>query len=345
MRFAHIAIQSVRNLTEATLECHPGCNVIYGRNAAGKTAILEAIHILSRANSFRTPRIADVIQHSQEKLTVFARFIDRDENLIKTGIERGLRETQIRYADKKVSHRSHQASNVPLLTLTPDSPQILFGSPRERRHWLDWSLFHVEPGYIAQWQAYHHALRQRNVLLRDRASDSLLLPWEKALSKRLAHANSMEGGLDVCLNYLTSVPETTGSFREKLAQQRSSDRQIGHTQLGPHRDDVRFLIHGYAVAGDILSRGQGKRLLLSLIQAQTDIYRQQRHTQPIILIDDLPSELDQDACQEAIKRLEEQGVQVFLTATQPEILGINGCRSKAYGMFHVEHGRVIKMVE
>src|SRR3970282_1429893 len=141
-------------------------NLIYGKNAAGKTAILEGIHLLARVCSFRTPRINDVIQHGKQQISMMARLNDEQNNKIVTGLEKSRQATKIRFNGFNVKQRSDQARNLPVLTKSPDSHRILHGVRRERRHWLDWSMFHVEPAYMEYWQKNHHAPRQKNALLR-----------------------------------------------------------------------------------------------------------------------------------------------------------------------------------
>ncbi len=359
MRFTQLSIQSVRNLADISLKCHPGCNIIYGKNAAGKTAILEAIHILARISSFRTPKITEVIQRSQDKLTVSAELQDRMDRAIKTGLEKGRLKTRIRFNGHKVLRRSEQARNIPLLTITPESHRLLFGTPRERRHWLDWSLFHVEQGYIRHWQDYHHALRQRNILLRKSVRGEQLDPWEKALSvsaapiivarnrylQRLELTLGQYTGEEVMpveLKY-TGTEETEEAYARKLRDNRQSDSKAGHTQLGPHRDDIHFQ-QGKHNIGSIFSRGQAKQFIVSLTLAQADVYRRACKVSPIMLVDDLTAELDLDALQFILARLQGQDMQVFITTTSLEPLSLTK-KGRDMGVFHVEHGKVVKVVE
>ena len=144
MQLTRLGINNVRNLSDLKMECGPRVNVIYGKNVAGKTAILESIHLLARSNSFRTPRIMDVIQHNKEQLTVTAELQDDNKQTITAGLEKNRETTKIRFNGHKITKRSEQAQNIPLLSISPDAQRLLSGTPRERRHWLDWSMFHVE---------------------------------------------------------------------------------------------------------------------------------------------------------------------------------------------------------
>ena len=156
-----------------------GLNLVVGPNASGKTALLEAIHMLSRARSFRTPRIKEVIQKEQLTLQVSAQITNKQSRSISTGIEKGYGTTSIRYEGKALKTVSEQANNIPLLIITPDSHTLVTGAPRDRRHWLDWAMFHVEPTYIGIWRNYQRALRNRNNLLKQGGTNNQLSSWER----------------------------------------------------------------------------------------------------------------------------------------------------------------------
>jgi DNA replication and repair protein RecF len=361
MRLSQLSINSVRNLTEANLACGPGCNIIFGENAAGKTAILEAIHILARTSSFRTHRITEVIQHNQETLSISAEVcINNGDTRIHTGLEKGRSQTRIRYNGERITRRSEQARNLPLLTVTADSHRLLFGSPKDRRHWLDWSLFHVEPGYIQAWQDYHQALRQRNILLRKAAPPEELIPWEKAMAtaaeplvaSRREYLQQLQQALvpflAADLNQLAidyTGPELSAErYQDKLQRHRKTDSLLGHTQYGPHRDDVVFYLDESKNAAGILSRGQAKKLIIALTLAQAVKYQEHREQTPILLLDDLPAELDDQARAVIHGQIQGQAMQVFITTTNPETLAHEPGQT-ATAMFHVERGQVTKVVE
>ena len=350
MRLAELDICNVRNLTEIHMECGPGINIISGKNAAGKTAILEGIHLLARASSFRTPRINDVIQFGKPQLSITARLKDERNNMIITGLEKSRQTTKIRFNGLNVNKRSEQARNLPVLTVSPDSHRLLQGTPRERRHWLDWSMFHVEPVYMESWQNYHHALRQRNALLRQPGNQAQFDTWEIALAKATVLLRRVRktyiDGIKARIQYiadssigqigidLLSEDQEAETIRHNLNQQRKTDLAAGFTQHGQHREDIVFNINGRE-ASKVLSRGEGKLFVLFLILAQALEYKSIKQQQPIMLIDDLSAELDGEAREIIFEQLQQQELQAFITNTEP--LG-NG--ADQYRQFHVEHGKV-----
>lgn len=133
MRLAQLDINYVRNLVGAHLECCPGINCLYGENAAGKTAVLEAIHLLARARSFRTPRIGDVIQHGRTSLTVVAQLVDDNGRHIVTGLDKSVSSTQIRFNGARITRRSEQAHNPPPSNNHTGQPEDIIGYPKRKK--------------------------------------------------------------------------------------------------------------------------------------------------------------------------------------------------------------------
>lgn len=357
MYLVNLDIKGVRNLSEVSLECHPGLNIIIGKNAAGKTAILESIHVLARVSSFRTPKITDVIQHGKDNLSVTAQLKNQENQIIITGINKSRQNTHIKYNGHKVVKRSEQARNLPIITITTESHRLLYGSPRERRHWLDWSMFHVEHGYMQQWHDYHYALRQRNILLRTASAYAQYDAWEEILAKtsvqlrqyRNEYINQISQLLkdSIGSNFgeytikLQSQLENKSEIKEHLAQQRKSDIKAGHTQYGPHREDVIFEVNNRP-AGKTLSRGEGKFLVVFLLAVQAQEHKKRTGQAPLLLLDDLPSELDSTSSKKILEMLEQQKLQIFVTTTSRHLLNTE---SIPHAMFHVEHGKLEKVIE
>ena len=356
MRIENLHLSGVRNLTDVDLNCCPGINIITGRNASGKTAILEGIHLLAKACSFRTPRAREIIQHGRDKLTVTAKIRNADNSCVVTGIEKGQQQTQIKYNGKKVKKRSEQAKNLPLITITTESHRLIYGTPRERRHWLDWSLFHVEQNYMDVWLGYHHALRQRNSLIRKRATRTQYPPWETQLAASAVQIREMREQYLGRLQARLQLPEVTSQAGISIALQssseseeellrkytrRESDIAAGHTQHGPHREDIRFRQSGRDL-GQVFSRGEGKRFIMTLLLAQAREYQDSCQQTPLLLIDDLPAELDEEQREALLSMVETHAMQAFLTTVHPEMLPVYQSQKR---VFHVEQGRLIKVVE
>jgi DNA replication and repair protein RecF len=357
MHLNRISISHLRNLTQVTLEPGAGLNQVVGPNGAGKTALLEAIFLLARARSFRTPRLDDVIQHGQPRLTVRAEVeYDGGERLV-IGLERGEGKLVLRRDGENVSAISAHARVFPLVVLTPESQQLVSGGPSVRREWLDWAMFHVEPAYLDHWRAYFRAMRHRNQLLREGAPAGRFAPWEAAMHAHgLALHEARESFLEdvapaaqrlareigVSIPEISLVPgwDASEPLEVVLARTRAADMGRGHSSLGPHRADVVFHRDG-SQAGAVLSRGESKQFVVILLLAEAEVRAARQEEKPVLLLDDFGAELDAAGQERVLSLLAESGAQAFLTSTQR--LGERS--GEADALFHVERGEFAKMIE
>ncbi len=355
MYIEQLQVKSLRNLSELLLEPAPCLNLLAGKNASGKTAVLEAIYFLSRVRSFRTTRLAEVVQHGKEALQVSARLGFPASLPVATGIERGNGKSLIRYNGETIRTVSTQARQVPLILITPDSHQLIIGPPRQRRHWLDWAMFHVEPNYLSWWRSYHRSLRQRNCLLRSGERPILkeLAGWEQAMfsisnsiqAARGRFIQKLAAALQALLaDGLPEIPEIRlqrGWPDDKpllslLEQNREQDRRAGYTRYGPHKADLGFYVNNKRLSA-VCSRGQVKLFVNALLVAQAQVYEAYSKEKPVFLVDDFAAELDHDSQLRLLDLLAEQSAQVFLTTTE---LRRRGEINDRMALFHVEHGEV-----
>ncbi len=345
-------VKNVRNLSDVRIEPGPKINVIAGPNGSGKTALLEAIHFLGRCRSFRTPGVNLVIQRHQEELRVSAGLRMPDKSQVVTGVERSRGAINIRYDNRDVSRVSEQAVRIPTITITSDSHRLVTGGPVCRRRWLDWAMFHVEPKYIEIWRNYHKALKHRNNLLKQN-KEQQLVPWERAMWQAAETINRQrQAFLDELSSEMARIGRQLNiplpkleydcgwqkgiALDQCLAEHRKEDLERGNTRHGVHRSDLLISKEGRQI-GHFYSNGQIKLSLAVLSLAQGNTFRQRTGRNPILLVDDLPAELDGDSQSLVIRGLAEQRGQVFLTTTE-ESPAIESSRQK---MFHVEHGRLI----
>ncbi len=355
MRLDQIDLENIRIVESARLEPGAGINLLYGKNGSGKTSILEAIYLLSRARSFRTPKIRELIQNNKNKLLVTAKAVSKNGEPSQFGLEREGQETRIRFRQKRVIKTSDQAKNVPVLVQSTDSHSLLTGMPRLRRRWLDWLMFHVEPAYLTTWKGFHSALRSRNKLLREGGKPTELAAWEAqmgsygealfALCERATETinacfqTEIKGLLstEAEVNYQSGW-EQEESYACRLKKNREKDRDRGHTSVGPHRADLQFLFEGEQ-ASKILSRGQSKLYLTALIFAELKTIEEATKNSPVLLIDDVAAELDSESREKVAAKLDATEIQSFITTTEPDIF-----EQHTETRFHVERGVVKKMI-
>ena len=350
MAIRQLSLTDFRNLASATLDLHPRINLVYGANAAGKTSLLEAVHVLCQAQSFRTRQLAQCVQYGKPGFLLFGRFDD-----FKAGISKRGRKLEIRLDGNPVGRRSELVRRAPINIVNAESFELIDGSPQARRRFVDWYLFHVEPGFAESWTRFQHALRQRNRLLKDRRDLDLLDYWDRHLlapSEQLAtmrrrcaaslqeslqtDQRSLVSGLALDLEYRPGWPSER-TLAEVLAGERKRDVAAGYTRFGIQRDDLALRVDGRPAA-EVLSRGQGKRLCLALLLAALTRVGDAVSSRIILLIDDLHSELDSDAQKRVYDRLQNLDLQLFISnieAAAPAPLA-----AKEFKMFHVEHGTI-----
>ncbi len=356
MLLRSLRVEGLRCLRDVDLAPAPGFNLLAGPNGSGKTSLLEAIHLLSHGRSFRSGGHAALTARDRSGYTVFAE-LDVAGAHHRIGMTRDGEGWRMRVDGNSVTALGEVIRHCASVCFEPGSHALISGGSAERRRFLDWGVFHVEHGFLDTWQRHQRALRQRNVLLRQGASDDQLLAWEVQLADTGRHIDALRQAY--CERLLPRIraeaqrlvpmlgqPElrylrgwaASQDLHEALLDARHRDRQRGHTGIGPHRADWRLRFE-HATHHDQLSRGQEKLVALACVLAQADLYASDRDDWPLICLDDLASELDQAHQQRLVHRLLDCDAQVWVTGTEcPAALQDRDLR-----MFHVEHGRITRI--
>ncbi|WP_422136075.1 DNA replication/repair protein RecF [Endozoicomonas sp. ALD040] len=365
MTIHKLMIKDVRNLASATFSPSPDINILYGLNGSGKTSILESIHLLGLARSFRSARLKPVIRHKKGKCTVFAQIQSNNDRLIPVGVSRDMEEEnfQIRVAGETLKSTSELARLLPLQIINPDTFKLLEGSPKQRRQFVDWGVFHVKHHeFLPLWKRTQKVLKQRNSLLRHgkitgSSYSSQLSVWDEELVKaaeavdqlRQQYFDQLTPVFQDVLNQLTSLGDIKISYyrgwdrerrlAEVLKENTVRDFQTGYTQSGPQRADIRVRLEG-SNAVDILSRGQLKLVVCALKLAQGYLFSKMTRSQCVFLVDDLPSELDAPHRKAMCKILQNMQSQVFITCVEPGALVDCWEPEINLKVFHVKQGSV-----
>ena len=356
-----LTISGVRNLTSISLQPSPAINVLYGLNGSGKTSVLESIHLLGLARSFRSSKIKPVINHSDDKCTVFGRIQLKGGNSVPLGVARKVQEDcfRIRLAGENLRATSELARLLPLQIINPDTFRLLEGSPRLRRQFMDWGVFHVKhKEFFPLWQRMQKALKQRNSLLRHGRIRSSELPvWDHELVKaanavdqqRHEYIEKLIPVFHEVLGQLTDLPELSISYYRGWDRERplqdilqdglQRDIQSGYTHAGPQRADLKIKL-GKANAVDILSRGQLKLVVCALKLAQGFLYSEISSRQCLFLVDDLPSELDSPHRRALCHLLQEMKCQTFITCVEKTALENCWLPGAEVKVFHVKQGQI-----
>jgi DNA replication and repair protein RecF len=348
MAIRQLSLTDFRNLKSTTIDFNPGINFISGANGSGKTSLLESIYTLCQAHSFRTHQLKQCIGHDKNSFLLFGRFDD-----FKAGIAKSTRKLEIHVDGQAIKRRSELVKRAPINIVNADSFQLIDGPPQKRRAYLDWCLFHVEPSYAENWVVFQHALKQRNRLLKSGKDLKLLDYWDQHLlepSIRLSQMrrdycdilktvidDDLRGIMQALPLELVYQPGWTGNsgLAGALSKARDTDIRRGFTGAGIHRDDLRLLSEGKNV-NEVLSRGQAKRLCLTLILAILKIVKRKSDSGIILLIDDLNSELDHEARNRIYQQLLEMDLQLVISNIEAVVP--DAFKTKEVKMFHVEHG-------
>ncbi len=361
MHLTALDVRDFRGVASAALEPISGLNVIVGPNAAGKTSLLEAVHVLSTGRSFAATRTAPLVRHGAGPLRVVGRVVDASGRMRRLGVERGRSGPATLRLDGSSAERVTELARVlPTIAIHPESHDIIIGGPDERRRLVDLGLFHVEPRFHEIWRRFRRALAQRNALLRQGAGDEAFEPWDRELASvgealdrarrryvdQLAEiAGQMQPRLlgsdqDLELGYRRGWPEDR-DLLEALRQERRRSGERGGTSVGPHRADLALRVEGREARQQI-SRGQQKLVvyLLRLAQAQQLVWSDAGGC--VLLLDDLPAELDRERRERVMALAAEIGAQVFVTGLESQ--GVPRPEGMSSRLFHVEQGQVREMV-
>lgn len=360
MALIHLEVRGLRNLTSASLIPSIGFNLLYGANGSGKTSLLEAIHLLGLARSFRTQQARKLIQAGAEAATVFGR-LDKDDFAYGLGVQKQLGDvTLIKVNGERQESASVLAELLPLQLLTPESHTLLQGEPKERRSYMDWGLFHVEHSFLALWKRYRRYLEQRNAALRSGTYAREMLQWERGLAECGEAVALLRGTyLEQISPYFTHIysvlleaeapriayrrgwPQDV-ALPEVLQRNRASEQIAGYTMAGPHRADFRLVLPNGQDAADVFSRGQQKLAVCALRIAQMQHLQERTGRRCTLLVDDLAAELDGRRRGLLMAAIAASGAQSFITATDPDLVDVSSWQGAT--MFHVEHGVVTEVV-
>ena len=352
MPLSRVRIESFRCLASVDLELDRNRNYLFGSNGAGKTSVLEAIYLLGRGRSFRTRQNRRLIRRGDPGFSVFGEH-DRAGRKHRLGAALGPGSLELRLDGEPAGGMATLARVLPVHVIEPNIHRLIEGGPRERRRFLDWGVFHVEPLYLDNWRRYRRVLGQRNAALKQgrgaRAWDEGFLEAAAAVDlPRSRYAQELQGaltglgekllGTPVEIDYRSGWTRDT-SLTQALSASYKKDRTIGLTHVGPHRADLAVTMNARGVREEV-SRGQQKLIGAALILAQIRVFADDRHDGGVLLVDDPAAELDQGALGGLLDALEGLPAQLILT-------GLSEARlppARDCPVFHVEQGKVALMI-
>ena len=329
-----IKINNFRNYNQEEIKLQENINIFYGENAQGKTNMIEAIFLSSMGKSFRAKKDKDMINLNSEKAEVEIEYQKSDRDG-KIKIELGKRKT-IFLNGIKLKKLSELLGNIHIVIFTPDDIHILKGGPQNRRRFLDIMISQLKPNYMYAINLYAKILEQRNNYLRqireEKKDESLLEIWDEKLAQyaikiyqyRNEYINKIREKIKKIHREITNDKEeieieyqseckTKEEYLKLLKERRKLDIIKGYTTQGIHRDDFLIFINEkpLAIFG---SQGQHRTAILSLKLTELNIVKEEIGEEPILLLDDFMSELDQTRINHFLSKIE--NTQVIITCTQ-----------------------------
>jgi len=326
-----LKVAHIRSHDEYRLDLSPEGTIITGANGSGKTSLLEAVYISLQGGSFRGSD-GDILQKESPWWRIDVTLDDDQERVIKSDPTKTTSRKQFTI-DNKTTARIPAKLKHPVVLFEPEDLRLLHGSPAPRRQFIDRFITQLNPLYGTSLRKYERALKQRNNLLKSaHISDDQLFAWNVALAEHgsyiieqriafieqinqnLAELNRSIAGThdDVSIHYShTYIGDIKQKLLNDLHLHLERDRYLGSTSVGPHRHDVLFAINT-SPALSVASRGEARTIVLALKFLEVDIIEQLTDKTPIILLDDVFSELDASRQQLLTSQL--KGHQIIITS-------------------------------
>lgn len=329
-----MSLQNYRNYKELTLDFDPNTNIFYGDNAQGKTNILEAVYVSGTTKSHRSSKDKELI------------FFDQDDAHICTYIEKNGIEHKIDMHLRKNKTKGIAIDGIPIkkaselygiihfVFFSPEDLNIIKNGPSERRRFVDMELCQLDKIYLYNLSNYNKVLLQRNKLLKDYylrpdykevlgVLDLQLVQYGNEIIKRRRHFvkelndiictihRQLSGGQEqIRLNYELSVEEE--AFYDHLINHKEHDLRLKTTSIGPHRDDLSFMVNGIDIR-KFGSQGQQRTAALSLKLSEIELVKKTVGDTPVLLLDDVLSELDSNRQNYLLNSI--QNIQTMITCT------------------------------
>lgn len=341
MRVESLQLTNFRSYSRFELNFEPGVHFFYGKNGVGKTNLLEALYFAGFGKSFRTRDDKDLIQWGKESTQIEVKFIRNQVNH-RIGVDI-LGRTKRFSLDHLEITRRELIGELMVVLFTPDDLNLIKGTPAQRRSFVDSELSQGSRNYFRSLLQYHRTLRQRNSLLRlekERNGNGRELdPWDlqlahlaaeliekrkKSIQKMSLEANSFYYKIagkeeNFQIDYLPLGKEGSEEFSQEqfvklLLENRRQDIERCFTSIGPHRDDIRFLLNGRDMRR-FSSQGQQRTSIVALKLGEIEFLYQEKGQYPILLLDDLLGELDQDRRNALIQHVRDK-IQTFITGTE-----------------------------
>ena len=357
MQLNHLALINFRNYAYQEISFEPGINLIYGGNAQGKTNLLESVYMTASGQSFKSGPEKNRIRFGERSCYIRSDILrqgrKKNVELKLSMVER----KRIRVNEVELENLRELSTLFEAVIFASADLELLQGSPQERRQFLDSMLKAIDPLYGAELSAYQRVLFQRNQMLKNGLSqwfDEQLIALDQQLSdyggklirkrnqllKEVSpwitdrHLQLTDGKENLQVSYETNASEENEQFLELLRKNRQRDMEMKNTEIGPHKDDIIFQINGIP-ARIFASQGQARTATLSCKLMEMSLLEKKNGIRPILLLDDVFSELDRHRARFLLKTIEPY--QTLLTTNEADALDLG---SLPGAKFYVHNGHI-----
>jgi DNA replication and repair protein RecF len=345
MFLKELSLQNFRSYSKAHFTFDPKLSIIVGPNAAGKTNLVESLSLISTGKSFKAGAEKQLISFGKQVAHIKGTLQDGEQSDDTEALEMVIAQTPTGFLQKKYTvnnvpkRRTGFAGRLPAVLFTPLDLDIVSGQPGERRRFLNEVLEQTDQQYDAALTLYTKALRQRNALLEDVQrigvrDEERFAYWDNLL---IANAHIITEKREALINYINAQTKTLFPFmltydkslmsRDRLLQYKHAEIGAGVTLVGPQRDDV-FVQTFHPVSEELedvkhfCSRGQQRLVTLELKKAQISYLEEQLQTQPLLILDDIFSELDSKHIDHVLHMTNR--FQTIITTTHKEFVSFDG---------------------
>lgn len=370
MYMKRLQLENYRNYKTLDLQFSPQVNVFIGENAQGKTNVMESIYVLAMTKSHRTSNDRDLIRWETEYGKIKGEVIKK-YGAIPLQLEITKKGKKARANHLEQRKLSSYIGQLNVVMFAPEDLNIVKGSPQVRRRFLDMEIGQISPTYLHDLVIYQKLLKQRNAILKKRHlttenevmlnvyTDQFIQAASKIIVRRFyfmellqkwarpIHEGISQGKEQLTIEYRTlkrfertmSEQEIASIYQSEIELLKQKELERGLTLIGPHRDDLRFYVNDYDVQ-TFGSQGQQRTTALSLKLAEIELVKQEVGEPPILLLDDVLSELDDDR-QTHLLNITQGQVQTFVTTTNVD--GISHDTIRNATMFEVKEGTVTQL--
>lgn len=355
-----LQLKNFRNYQQESFEFVDGINIFYGNNGQGKTNVLEALFLASMGKSFRTSHDIEMIKDGCEGFEIDVEFSESTDRNIKIGYNKA-KQKYIKVNGIYLRKMGDLMGTFPTVVFSPNNMVLLSSGPSERRKFMDMALCQLKPVYYFNLQQYNKILMQKNAFLKNsmcgQVDKNMLDVWNMSLAEigseitkerisyiekvgkyaSVYHHRISGNNENITVKYENSAGDDKETFYRKLTDSMQREIDRGMSLIGPHKDDIELVLDGTGDMKKYGSQGQRRTLVLALKLSETQILEEETGKRPVLLLDDVLSELDDERQRLLLKNIEK--TQVFITCTSADRL--KNASERTVKLFRVSNGKVV----